>query len=65
MFGVIRAVALWVLLAMLAGFVIFVEFVAEVGGKADPIPKPTSSPGAGAAPGAMTVDRIEAMLQPV
>lgn len=34
----------WVLLALLAAFVIFVECIAEVGGSVDPIPQPPRTP---------------------
>lgn len=40
---ILRAAVLWLVLFLLAAFVIFVEFVAEVGGRADPIPKPSGN----------------------
>ncbi len=33
----------WLVLAILAAFVIFVECIADVGGDATPIPKPTAT----------------------
>ncbi len=38
--GSFRLRILWVFLLLLAAFVIFVEFIAETGSRADPIPKP-------------------------
>ena len=40
----LRLGILWFFLFLLAAFVLFVEFVAEVPGNAEPIPKPTASP---------------------
>ncbi len=62
MLRVVRAVGLWVVLLLLAAFVIFVEFVADVGGRAEPIPKPTAAPGASASPGAASIGDTEALL---
>jgi len=46
----LRLGALWLFLFLLAAFVFFVEFIAEVPGNAEPIPRPspsfeTASPG--------------------
>lgn len=35
---------LWIGLALLAAFVLFVEYVADVGGDEAPIPQPTAAP---------------------
>ena len=39
--GIVRIA--WLVLAILAAFVIFVECLADVGGSATPIPRPTPS----------------------
>jgi cytoskeletal protein RodZ len=40
----LRLGILWFFLFMLAAFVLFVEFIAEVPGNAEPVPKPTTTP---------------------
>jgi len=40
----IRSKLLWLVLLALAGFVFFIQFVADVGGNAQPIPKPYPPP---------------------
>lgn len=61
MLRIVRAAGLWIVLFLLAAFVIFVEFVADTGGRAAPIPEPTNRPGASASPGVTGIGDIEAM----
>ncbi len=44
MLRVLRGAILWIVILALALFLIFVEFVADVGGKAQPIRRPVNPP---------------------
>ena len=46
----LRLRILWPLLLLLASFVIFFEFIADVGGSAAPAPAPTATPTPAASP---------------
>ena len=50
MFRLGRLRVIWFLLVLLAAFVLFIQCLANVGGGADPIPRPTAVPAATAPP---------------
>jgi hypothetical protein len=54
----LRLRLLWLFLLLLAAFVVFVEFVAEVGGGSPGIPKPQPSPPPTATPVARTLPTV-------